>query len=253
MKLIPLAYAIMFSLFAVPVTYADPKKPAPVAPKKPVVVAQQPVKPAEPKAVEQKPPELKPICGMIAGHRFTIPIEYTSAGAIFDADIAGEGCDHPLIIAGVYLNIQNLDPSKTMGLSGMQSTYLIVGAIKRPYELGARKAIDGDIVQRELAKQTNQEVSMSSISRALGKINDGHYYEHEYTYALDPSTGKMAPYKVCKTYLREDQNPESCEYLFKDEALGMAFRVGFSPSVNMNYDQVRTQALKAIAMLTAKG
>jgi hypothetical protein len=251
-KLIPLAYAIMFSLFAVPVTYADPKKPVPVAPKKPVV-AQQPVKPVEPKPAEPKPPELKPICGMIAGHRFTIPIEYTSAGAIFDADIAGEGCDHPLIIAGVYLNIQNLDPSKTMGLSGMQSTYLIVGAIQRPYELGARKAIDGDIVQRELARQTNQEVSMSSLSRALGKLNDGHYYGHEYTYGLDPGTGKMAPYKVCKTYQREDEGPESCEYLYKDETLGLAFRVGFSPNLNMNYDQVRAQAIKAIALLTIKG
>lgn len=248
MKLIPLAYAIMFSLFAIPVTHADPKKPAPVNPKKPAVVAQQAVKPAEPKALEPKP-----ICGVIAGHHFSIPVEYTSAGAIFDADIAGDGCNHPLIMAGVYLNIQNLDPSNSLGLSGMQSTYLIVGGIQRPYELGARKAIDGDIIQRELARQTNQEVSVSSVSRALGKINDGYYYGHEYTYALDPDTGKMAPYKVCKTYHREDTAPEACEYLFKDEKLGLAFRVGFSPDVNMDYGQVRTQALKAIALLTAKG
>lgn len=251
MKLIPLAYAIMFSLFAVPVAIAEPKKPtAPV--KKPVAVAQQPVKPVEIKPAEVKPAEPQPICGVLAGHHLRIPIEYTSAGAVFDADVAGEGCDHPLIIAGLYLNIQNLSPAKTMALSGMQSTYLTIGAIKRPYEVGARKAIDGDIIQRELSRQTNQEVSVSLVSRTLGKVNDGYYYGHEYTYGLDPDTGKMAPYKVCKTYHQEDTAPEACEYIFKDEKLGLAFRVGFHPDVNMDYGQVRLQALKVIEMLTIK-
>jgi hypothetical protein len=239
-KLIPLAYAILFSFFTVPtVAQADPKKPA-NGPRKPVAVV-----------VPEKAYEPHAICGVIAGHAFTIPLEYTNAGAIFDADKAGEGCGQSVIIAGLYMNLQDASPAPKMATTGYQSVYLMVGAIASPYELGARKAVDDDIVQRSIAQAAEQEVYPSSISRTYGKLNDGHYWGHEYFYARDAS-GAMTPYKMCKTFRERDMASESCEFIYQDEKLGLAFRVGFDPNAQLDYNQVRSQAMVMIEKLINK-
>lgn len=186
---------------------------------------------------------------MVAGKSISIPMEYAYGGAIYDADQPGAGCAQSMVIAGIYLNLQDLTPAASMDVAGAHVTYLIIGAIGKPYQLGARKAIDNDIIQRSMAKESHQEVFESTISRKIGKLNDGHYWSHEYSYIRDENG--MTPYKICKTY-REGEPPEVCEYLFKDERLGLAFRVGFEPSVVLDYNAVRAQALIAIERMLHK-
>lgn len=237
MKFKPLAYAILFSLLATPVVaIAATKQPL----KKPVPVAEPP-----------KAYEPEPICGVIGNHNITIPMDYALAGAIYDADQPGDGCSHRMIIAGMYMKLQDASPAASMEVSGYSDVYLIIGAIGKPYELGARKAIDNDIVQRSMAAAAKEVIYPSTMNRKLGKLNDAHYWGHQYFYTHDAS-GKMTPYKICKTYRREDRSPESCEFIYQDSQLGLAFRVGFDPAAPLDYEQVRAQALQAIDKLLHK-
>lgn len=236
MKLIPLAYACLLALFTVPsVTHAaDSKK---TITHKKLVVA--PVAAAN---IEPEGPEL--ICGQAGNKTLTIPVEYMAAGAIYDADKAGQGCGQSMIIAGVYVNLRDMSPSANMEMPDPESGYLIVGALGSGYELSARKAIDEDILQRSLATAAKEHVYPSMINRSLGKLNDGHYWGHEYFYSRDAS-GNMTAWKVCKTY-RQGDAQETCELIYNDEQRGLSFRVGFKPNVVVDYEYMRAQATQVI-------
>lgn len=237
----PLAYAILFSLFTVPVvTHAADAKKAAVQKKPAVATAVTPLKPVEP----------EPICGLAGNKTLTIPLEYTAAGAIYDAGKPGEGCGQAMIIAGVYVSLRDMSPSPDMNMTEPDSGYLIVGALSSTYELSARKAVDEDILERSMATAAKEPIYPSMINRSYSKLSDGHYWGHDYTYSRDAS-GNMTPWKVCKTY-RQGDSPETCELIYQDEQLGLSFRVGFKPNVLVDYDYMRTQALQVIEKLLSK-
>lgn len=241
MKLIPLAYAILFSLFTAPtIALADPKKPAPI--KKPVpAVAVVPQKPAEP----------QPLCGLAGKRTLTIPVEYTTAGAIYDVDRPGEGCGQTIILTGVYINLMDMSPAPDIDMKEADSGYLLIGGLSGPYELNARKAIDEDIVQRALSAAAKQQVYQSSVSRNYARLNDGQYWSHEYSYSRDAG-GNIVPYKVCKTLRQGNNDPETCEFIYQDDQLGLSYRVGFKPNLLLDYNQVRVQALQIIDKMLHK-
>lgn len=243
MKLIPLAYACLFALFTVPaVTFAtDAKKPVTSNPKKPSAAVAV-------KAPEPEGPE--PICGLAGNKTLTFPPEYVTAGAIYDADKPGQRCGQTMIIAGVYVNLRDMSPAPNMEMTEPESGYLIIGAIGSEYELSARKAINEDIIQRSIAGAAHEQVYPSLISRTYGKLNDGHYWGHEYFYRKDAS-GNMTAWKVCKTY-RQGETQETCELIYNDEQLGLSFRVGYKPNVIVDYDYMHSQALQVIDKLLHK-
>lgn len=240
MKLIPLAYALVFALFTVPTVTlaADTKKP--VTTKKPATSVVKVQEPAGP----------EPLCGLAGNKTLTFPDEFVAAGAIYDADKPGSGCGQRLIIAGVYVSLKDMSPAPDMNMMEPDSGYLIVGSLGSTYELSARKAIDEDIIQRSIATAAKEQVYPSMVSRTYGKLNDGHYWGHEYFYQQDAS-GNMMAWKVCKTY-RQGEAQETCELIYNDEQRGLSFRVGFKPDVIVNYEYMRAQALQVIDKLTHK-
>lgn len=238
----PFACAILFSLFAVPaVTHAATAKKPPAHGKQAAASAPAPA----------EPEDLSPLCGLVGNKTLSIPPEYVAAGAIFDADKPGDGCGKAMIIAGAFISLKDMSPAQDVDMSEPDSGYLIVGSLSRPYELGAKKAIEEDIIQRSMAEYAHQQVYPSMVSRTYGKISDAHYWGHEYFYNRD-AAGNMIPWKICKTYRRGDPDAEVCELIYSDKQLGLSFRIGLKPNVVVDYEYMRQQALQVISKLIVK-
>lgn len=238
----PFAYAFLFSLFAAPAVTLAAEAKKPQAHKKQIAAAA---------VVQTEPKGPEPLCGQVGNHTLTIPPEFVASGAIFDADKLAEGCSKAMIIAGTFMSLRDMSPAPDVNMSEPDSGYLIIGGLNRPYELGAKKAIEDDIIQRSMAVTAKQEIYPSLVSRTYGKISDAHYWGHKYFYSQDGS-GKMTPWKVCKTYRQDDPGPEICELIYRDEQLGLSYRVGFKPNVVVDYEQMRQQARLVINKLLNK-
>lgn len=229
MNLRPLALAILLpAFFAASAISAAQKKPD--------------------SAIENKPFQPAPVCGHLGKNRISVPSEYLLAGVIFNEESNGLGCEREIIAAGLYLNPADLTPADLIGTIADKSIYVIIGRLDRPFDLGARRAIDEDIISREIAAYAHEEAPLSLSRVDQGGFRDDRYFSHEFTYMRDASN-RMIPYKVCKKSREKSLSQDTCEFHYKDLSRGIVLQVGFSPKAGFDYQQMQGVAMQAAAKI----